>query len=97
MTDLPVRSMIVAPSGALTRAASPISAMLPPRTTSVWFSLAAAPVPSITRTLVNATTGASTLMKPRTPAENCAGCALPSTPAARNSRTIRANMAGILQ
>ena len=35
MTDLPVRSIAVAPSGACTGAASPISAMLPSRMTSV--------------------------------------------------------------
>ena len=44
------------------RAASPSAAMLPSRITIVWSSRAAAPVPSITRACVSATTGACTLM-----------------------------------
>jgi len=54
-------------------------------------------VPSITRAWVSAITGASTLMKPRTAFENCAGRAPATAAAARNSRTIRARIAGILQ
>src|SRR5438094_3967405 len=73
MTLLPVRSTTVAPSGAFTRAASPMSAMRPSRRTIVWRSRGGAPVPSMTRTLVSATTDASIVMKLRTALLNCGG------------------------
>ena len=66
ITLFPVRSTTVAPSGVLILAASPISAMLPSRRMRVWFAFAGPPVPSITLTFVSATTGASTVTKPRT-------------------------------
>ena len=45
--------------------------MVPPLMMTVWLARAGAPVPSMTRTLVSATSGASTLMKPRTASLNC--------------------------
>jgi hypothetical protein len=48
---------------------------------------AGAPVPSMTRTFVNATTGASTLMKARTASLNCVGVCGETTAAAANSMT----------
>ena len=61
MTLLPVKSMTVAPAGGAIESAAPTLAMVPSRTTSVWFSRGGAPVPSMTRTCVSATTGASIL------------------------------------
>jgi len=49
-----------------TLAAPPTARMTPPSMMIVWSSRAAAPVPSITRTCVSATTGASTLTNWRT-------------------------------
>src|SRR5258706_5095098 len=59
ITLLPARSRTFAPSGAFVDAASPIARIASPSITTVWSSRAGAPVPSITRTCVSATAGAS--------------------------------------
>jgi hypothetical protein len=64
-----------------------MASMLPPLMMTVWFARAGAPVPSITRTLVSATTGASTLMNVRTASLNC-GCAVANAAAASASANV---------
>ena len=67
ITVWPARSITCAPAGAGVLAAGPTAAILPWSTMTVWSSRAAAPVPSITRTWVSATTGASEARKGFTP------------------------------
>ena len=70
MTVCPARSITRAPSGARTDADGPTAAIRPSRMTIVWLRLGADPVPSITVTLVNATTGSATDTNCRTPVES---------------------------
>ena len=67
ITVWPARSMTCAPAGAGVLAAGPTAAILPWSTMTVWSSRGAAPVPSITRTWVSATTGASVARNGFTP------------------------------
>jgi hypothetical protein len=69
MTVWPERSSTSAPAGTRTEPAGPTATMRSPSMTTVWPVRAGAPVPSITFTLVSATTGASTATRSR----NCSG------------------------
>ena len=62
MTLRPDRSSVVAPAGGATLVLSPMRSMVPLLMMMVWLGREGAPVPSMTLTLVRATTGASTLM-----------------------------------
>src|SRR6185503_10814206 len=66
----PARSSVDAPPGIFTPAASPRAVMRPPSMITVWSSLPGAPVPSITRACVSATTGASGRTKVSAPPPN---------------------------
>jgi len=58
---LPVPSTVAASIGILTVPAGPTSAIIPSRISTVWPGIAGPPVPSMTSTLVIATTGLSTV------------------------------------
>ncbi len=92
ITDLPVRSSTCAPAGTFTDEAGPRAAMVPSRMTSVWSARACAPVPSMTRTWVRATTGVSTATYRRTLGER-AGCCAAAGEGGRASPAARASSA----
>jgi hypothetical protein len=66
MTVCPVRSMTRAPVGRLTRSPAPTAAIRPSRSTTVTPRCAGRPVPSMSVTFVNATTGSAIVTNSRT-------------------------------
>src|SRR5687767_10344434 len=91
MTVWPFRSITRAPAGAETEALAPIRAMRPFSMMIVWASRAGAPVPSMTRTFVSATTGSDTLTNPRV-----AGARRSNVCAAAGDAHIRANKPSLI-
>src|SRR6266513_2455977 len=73
ITVEPLMSRTRAPAGTGTDAAGPTAAILPARSSTVWSVFGAAPVPSTSRTCVNATSDVSTVMYSRTPAARESG------------------------
>ena len=65
MTVWPASSITCAPAGTGVERAGPTAAIFPSLITIVWSSAGGAPVPSMTRTCVSATVGASTLTNRR--------------------------------
>jgi len=61
ITVFPARSIVRAPAGTVTEAAGPTAAIFSPRITIVCPSFTGAPVPSMTRAFVSATTGSLTV------------------------------------